>query len=106
MKTLNGNNRGRDNNQIRTIIFDFDGTLADTQGAVNLAFLNTLKEIGAPIPLSPFLDAISSFTLEGMFRAVGFISIRDTINHFIIGISSGAGKFCKGSRPTAIAGGE
>lgn len=46
--------------------------MADTQGAVNLAFLNTLKEIGAPIPLSPFLDAISSFTLEGMFRAVGF----------------------------------
>jgi HAD superfamily hydrolase (TIGR01509 family) len=72
MKTLNGDNRGRNNNKIRSVIFDFDGTLADTQGAVNLAFLNTLKEIGAPIPLSPFLDAISSFTLEGMFRAVGF----------------------------------
>ena len=34
--------------QVRTRIFDFDGTLANTQDAIRSAFFETLKDIEAP----------------------------------------------------------
>jgi HAD superfamily hydrolase (TIGR01549 family) len=59
--------------QIRTVIFDFDGTLANTQEAIRSAFIETLKDIQAPLPIGPFLDQISCQTLEGMFHQVGVV---------------------------------
>ena len=59
--------------QIRTVIFDFDGTLANTQAAIKCAFIETLKAIQAPLPIGPFLDQISCLTLEGMFHQLGVV---------------------------------
>ena len=56
---------------IRTLIFDFDGTLANTQDAIRHAFVSTLQDLNSPIPIAPFLDTISCRTLEGMFQEVG-----------------------------------
>jgi HAD superfamily hydrolase (TIGR01549 family) len=56
---------------IRTIVFDFDGTLANTQEAIRQSFVETLQDINAPIPLEPYLDEISCHSLEGMFRQLG-----------------------------------
>jgi len=60
-------------NTIHTIIFDFDGTLADTQKAIRHAFLNTLQHIGIPVPLDAFMNEIYSQTVEDMFRQVGVV---------------------------------
>jgi HAD superfamily hydrolase (TIGR01509 family) len=61
-------------NQIHTIICDFDGTLADTQRAIRHAFLNTLENIGIPLPSDTLINEISSQTVEEMFREVGVVN--------------------------------
>jgi phosphoglycolate phosphatase len=58
-------------NSMQTIIFDFDGTLADTQHAIRHAFLNTLRTMKIPVPPDTFINEISSQTVEQMFRDVG-----------------------------------
>jgi phosphoglycolate phosphatase len=61
-------------NRIKLIIFDFDGTLADTQRAIKHVFLNTLQDIGSPVPSNTFINEISSQTVEEMFRAAGVVN--------------------------------
>jgi HAD superfamily hydrolase (TIGR01509 family) len=60
-------------NPIYTIIFDFDGTLADTQVAIQHVFVNTLQNIGVPVPSDSFINEISSKTVKEMFRDVGVV---------------------------------
>jgi phosphoglycolate phosphatase-like HAD superfamily hydrolase len=38
-------------NQVRAVIFDFDGTLANTQEAIRSGFIEALKDIEAPLTL-------------------------------------------------------
>jgi HAD superfamily hydrolase (TIGR01509 family) len=57
--------------KIHTVIFDFDGTLADTHIAIRQAFFRTLKDINAPTPIGPFFDEICCQSLEGMFQSLG-----------------------------------
>ena len=59
--------------RIHTVIFDFDGTLADTHNAIRQAFYQTLGDINAPKPIGPFFDEISCQSLEGMFQSLGVV---------------------------------
>lgn len=61
-------------NGIDTIIFDFDGTLADTQSAIKQTFISTLQNIGMPVSSDTFINEISSKTMEEMFREVGVVN--------------------------------
>jgi phosphoglycolate phosphatase len=70
---------------IRTIIFDFDGTLADTQSVIRYAFLNTLQHMGMPVPLDAFMNEIYSQTVENMFRDVGVVKknlLKAAVSHY------------------------
>ncbi|MGD9334401.1 MAG: HAD family hydrolase, partial [Desulfobacterales bacterium] len=70
---------------IQTIIFDFDGTLADTQSAIRHAFLSTLQHIGMPVPLDAFMNEIYSQTVEEMFREVGVVKknlLKESVSHY------------------------
>jgi HAD superfamily hydrolase (TIGR01509 family) len=58
---------------IDTIIFDFDGTLADTQEAIKRTFIDALQNIGMPVPSDTSINDISSKTMEEMFREVGVV---------------------------------
>ena len=59
--------------EIHTVIFDFDGTLADTHIAIRQAFFQTLGDVNAPIPIGPFFDEICCQNLEGMFQSLGVV---------------------------------
>jgi phosphoglycolate phosphatase len=61
-------------NGIDTIIFDFDGTLADTRAAIKETFTNTLQNIGMPVPSDTFINDISSKTIKEMFCEVGVLN--------------------------------
>lgn len=70
---------------IHTIIFDFDGTIADTQSAIRHAFLNTLQHIRMPVPLDAFMNEIYSQTVEEMFRNVGVANknlLKEAVFHY------------------------
>jgi len=58
-------------NPIDTIVFDFDGTLADTLESSLLAFESTLLQyhIDPPAPLTK--DIYGPLSIEGMFRYIG-----------------------------------
>ena len=59
--------------EIHTVIFDFDGTLADTHIAIRQAFFQTLGDINAPTPIEPFFDEICCQSLEEMFQSLGVV---------------------------------
>jgi phosphoglycolate phosphatase len=70
---------------IRTIIFDFDGTIADTQNAIRLAFLNALEIMGMPTPPDALINEVSSQTAEEMFREVGIATknlLKEAVFHY------------------------
>lgn len=58
-------------NEIDTIIFDFDGTLADTMPSMKRAFWETLNELNIPFPTDVSFDELASRTMDGIFKAVG-----------------------------------
>lgn len=59
--------------RIRSVIFDFDGTLADSRVAIKQAFLKSLKDVDAPIPLEPYFNEICSRALVYMFAVLGVV---------------------------------
>ncbi|MGD8768966.1 MAG: HAD family hydrolase [Desulfobacterales bacterium] len=72
-------------NRIHTIICDFDGTLADTQGAIKHAFINTLQNMGISVPLDAFMNEIYSQTVEEMFREAGVLNnslLKEAVSHY------------------------
>ncbi|GBC60439.1 HAD family hydrolase [Desulfonema ishimotonii] len=56
---------------IKTIIFDFDGTLADTERAIKETFRETVNELEMQLPASAADHPDTCRTLEEMFEAVG-----------------------------------
>ena len=56
---------------IHAIIFDFDGTLADTKKAIIQSFWGTLHDLNIALPGRLSLNALSCHTLEAMFQKIG-----------------------------------
>ena len=71
--------------EIKLIIFDFDGTLADTKENIILTFQMTMKELGVEIKSRQECAATIGLTLEDAFKvlypgmaAEKYILLRDT----------------------------
>lgn len=58
---------------IHSIIFDFDGTLADTRKPMLQSFWGALHDLNIALPRHLSLEALSCHTLEGMFRKIGIV---------------------------------
>jgi len=56
---------------IDTIIFDFDGTLADTQKATMMTFLQVLGELDLILDKRLFCEEMTALSVEDMFRSAG-----------------------------------
>lgn len=52
---------------IRTLILDFDGTLADTQAAIVATTRATMRELGAPQPEEAHIRSLIGLPLKEMF---------------------------------------
>ncbi|MCP4351531.1 MAG: HAD family hydrolase [Desulfobacterales bacterium] len=57
--------------QINTVILDFDGTLADTRGAIKQAFQETLHDLDISFPAHTSIEELSCQTLDNMFQGAG-----------------------------------
>ena len=66
MKNLNSGSK-----PIDTVLFDFDGTLADTMESSLLAFESTLLQFHYKLPEPITKDIYGAFSIEGMFRYIG-----------------------------------
>jgi len=66
MKNLNSGSK-----PIDTVVFDFDGTLADTIESSLLAFESTLLQFHFEPPKSLTKEIYGALSTEGMFRSVG-----------------------------------
>jgi len=66
MKNLNSGSKPVD-----TVVFDFDGTLADTLESSLLAFESTLLQFHYELPKPITKDIYGAFSIEGMFRCLG-----------------------------------
>ena len=71
--------------EIKLVIFDFDGTLADTKENIILTFQMTMKELGVEIKSRQECAATIGLTLEDAFKvlypgmaAEKYIMLRDT----------------------------
>lgn len=51
----------------RNVIFDFDGTLADTNSGIVLTFRRTLEELGIPCPADEVISATIGLPLRDCF---------------------------------------
>ncbi len=58
---------------IHAIIFDFDGTLADTRKPILQSFWGALHDQNIALPRRLSLEALSCHPLEVMFRKIGII---------------------------------
>ena len=58
-------------NTIDTVVFDFDGTLADTLESSLLAFESTLLQFNIDLPDPPTTKTYGPLSVEGMFRHIG-----------------------------------
>ena len=58
-------------NHIDTIVFDFDGTLADTLKSSLIAFESTLLQFHFELPKTLTKHIYGAFSIEGMFRYLG-----------------------------------
>lgn len=58
----------------RAIIFDFDGTLADTRKPIMQSIWEALHTMNIALPSQRSIEALSCYTLETMFQKIG---IRD-----------------------------
>jgi HAD superfamily hydrolase (TIGR01509 family) len=65
MKNLNSGSK-----PIDTVLFDFDGTLADTMESSLLAFESTLLQFHYELPKPITMDIYGAFSIEGMFRCL------------------------------------
>jgi beta-phosphoglucomutase-like phosphatase (HAD superfamily) len=52
----------------RAVIFDFDGTLADTRKPIMQSIWGALHDLKVALPSQRSLNTLSCYTLEGMFR--------------------------------------
>lgn len=66
MKNLNSGSK-----PIDTVVFDFDGTLADTMESSLLAFESTLLQFHFKLPKPLNRNIYGAFTIEGMFHSLG-----------------------------------
>ena len=58
---------------IHSIIFDFDGTLADTRKPIMQSFWGALHDLNIALPRHLSIEALSCHTLEGMLRKIGIV---------------------------------
>ncbi len=56
---------------IDTVIFDFDGTLADTQKATMMTFIQVLEKLGVAVDEDLLCEEMTSLSVADMFRSVG-----------------------------------
>ncbi len=56
---------------IDAVIFDFDGTLADTQKATMTTFIQALDELSMPLDETLLSEEMTALSVEDMFRSVG-----------------------------------
>jgi phosphoglycolate phosphatase len=55
----------------RAVIFDFDGTLADTRKPIMQSIWDTLHDLKVKLPTQQSLNSLSCHTLEDMFQKIG-----------------------------------
>lgn len=58
-------------NAIDTIVFDFDGTLADTLAASLITFKTTLQHFNINVPIPIDIKTYGPLSVAGMFRTAG-----------------------------------
>ena len=58
-------------NAIETIVFDFDGTLADTLAASLITFKTTLQHFNINVPIPIDIKTYGPLSVAGMFRTAG-----------------------------------
>jgi phosphoglycolate phosphatase len=58
-------------NTINTILFDFDGTIADTEASMTLALKLTFEDFGIILPGTTVFKTFACLTIEDMFRVAG-----------------------------------
>lgn len=58
-------------NTIETIVFDFDGTLADTLEASLITFKSTLQHLNINLPIPIDIKTYGPLSVAGMFRTAG-----------------------------------
>lgn len=56
--------------RFKSIIFDFDGTLADSHRGIVTAYQETFKRLGLEIPSEEFITSTIGLTLEDGFKAM------------------------------------
>lgn len=56
---------------IDAVIFDFDGTLADTQKATMTTFVQALDQLDMPLDETLLSEEMTALSVEDMFRSVG-----------------------------------
>ncbi|MBI9090170.1 MAG: HAD family hydrolase [Desulfobacterium sp.] len=56
---------------IDAVIFDFDGTLADTQQATMTTFIQALDELSMPLDATLLSEEMTALSVADMFRSIG-----------------------------------